>query len=476
MMHFPRLVVTLLVSIFLGSQPIIMASSPINEIDVYNSIMAHYPSIQAALAEVESNKGAYIFQQGVFDTQINASLSDRTNGHYDGQTQSVTLEKRLPLLQTSIYGGYRRSDGSFPSYEDEYITNDDGELLAGLQFSLLKNRRTDADRTAIKNALLRIDQATNKVQLIQLKTLNKGLKTYWKWVYYGHVLALYDELYELAEMRNRGIEARVKSGNAPSILLNESQLVLLNRKKQRLEAKNNLLVANLELALFIRDKNGIPITIQDTRAPIRWPHPTTLTKTPVEDAVIITLKNPVLNNLKADYEQEENNLQLATNQLLPKLDVTLEVSDDIDNGSQTRDETETKTKLSFEVPLEMRKARGKRQKTQQKLDAIKNKIQLATEQLKNEHAIYINSFKIQIAIYKNLQEQARLAKTLLDAETKQFRAGNSDLFLLNSRENARISAELKSLKQHVTLSHLYIDYKTLTADLNNLLLQEKEKQ
>jgi len=102
--------------------------------------------------------------------------------------------------------------------------------------------------------------------------------------------------------------------------------------------------------------------------------------------------------------------------------------------------------LHFSYPLLNRKARGDLQVTdikitqtdlelRQKRLAIQNKVQ----QYANEQA----NLGVQANLYRDITVNYR---TLLDAENERFRFGESSVFLVNTREQRWLDAQIKYLK------------------------------
>ena len=78
-------------------------------------------------------------KSGLFDIRLKQQYQDTTKGFYDGKTFDTVLQKQNAFLGSKVYVGYRKSYGTFPAYDDKYLTNNSGEYRLGASVSLLQN-------------------------------------------------------------------------------------------------------------------------------------------------------------------------------------------------------------------------------------------------------------------------------------------------------------------------------------------------
>jgi outer membrane protein TolC len=102
--------------------------------------------------------------------------------------------------------------------------------------------------------------------------------------------------------------------------------------------------------------------------------------------------------------------------------------------------------LDFSMPLFLRRERGRLKSTQFQVQEIK----LLEAQRKTEISNNLNFYD---GLISNLNGQVAIArqivagsKILLDAEKTQFDAGESSVFLINSRENTLATNQIKLLE------------------------------
>ena len=102
--------------------------------------------------------------------------------------------------------------------------------------------------------------------------------------------------------------------------------------------------------------------------------------------------------------------------------------------------------VNFSYPLLNRKARGDLQATEIKIVQTDYEIRqkrLTIENKVRQYANELNNLNIQITLYRSTTANYR---TLLDAENERFTFGESSVFLVNTREQRWLDAQIKYLK------------------------------
>jgi outer membrane protein TolC len=155
--------------------------------------------------------------------------------------------------------------------------------------------------------------------------------------------------------------------------------------------------------------------------------------------------HPKINALKNKVDILNVEQKLKANMLLPKIDIGYSYLSEpsyIDNY-QFED---YKIGLNFYFPLFLRKERGSLKLAKFKVQETEFALDLEKVQLSNK----INGQKIEI---KSLQKQKAFIndlvkdnQTMLTSEERLFSFGESSLFIINSRENNLVSAQLSQIE------------------------------
>jgi outer membrane protein TolC len=136
--------------------------------------------------------------------------------------------------------------------------------------------------------------------------------------------------------------------------------------------------------------------------------------------------------------------RLKANQLLPKIDVGYNYLSNPNQFQEFRFQ-DYKFGVNFAIPLFLRKERGSLKLTKQKIETEKFGLSFEREQL-------LNKIESQKAEIQSLKKQENLItdlvkdnSTLLNSEERLFTMGESSLFLINTRENNLVIAQLSKI-------------------------------
>lgn len=466
---------TLTFSLFFFCVCIFFASSkclakPLTAEDVLSSSSQHFPKIISALEEVKAAEGRVQNAIGAFDLRLDQDLSSRPSGFYDGRFIDSRLVKRMPALNSRVYGGYRVSDGNFPIYEDKFFTNDGGEYNIGFALSLLRNSTIDKDRFALRDTKLDVAQKNLELLLTKVFVQHKALHKYYSWLASGQKLKVYRELLNIANNRQDALKKKVERGAVAEIFLTENMQYILQREILLNEAKRDFKNKSNDLSLYYRDKNSVPIipTEEDLKKfPRIKQNKSEILKKDIDE---IKSKRPDLNILEVNIDKTENKLKFSENLILPKIDLGVEAAQDNGNGSVTREGFESIFKLEVSIPIQRNFAKGKiaeakaeRRKFEQDRKLISDKIKVEIENL-------LNDIDTSFRYLKLTDREVDVAIKMQKAENERFQQGISDFLLLNIREERMASSKLNNIESKFQYFTSLANYYVATADLDNLML------
>ena len=402
--------------------------------EVVRSSLKHFPEVIQAMQRVEQMRNEVRQARGAFDGKLKLENKKRQQGFYDGGVFSTAIEKPMAYLNSRIYGGERQSQGSFPSYEGEDLTLNGGEIFAGFSLSLLRNALIDENRYQLRNQQQLEIQSQEELRRRQIQVQTQALKAYWTWFVKGHELRVYQNILELANKRALQISKRIKAGDLAKIYEVENNQYIRKREAQLNQSEMEFQKASFYLSLFYRDQKGRPLLMDRTKVPKQKALPSPPQKKLKGLYSEALHQNIDLKILQSQREQAQLEVRLGTNELLPKVDVDFQWSQDRGMGPESLRQNESKVMVQMEVPLQWRKGAGKRDVGKAKLEQIKTKTQWVKDQL----SVSIQSLVMQLNtlanIYQLTQDQVSLAQKLAQAERRKFSQGASDLILVNIRE------------------------------------------
>jgi outer membrane protein TolC len=109
-------------------------------------------------------------------------------------------------------------------------------------------------------------------------------------------------------------------------------------------------------------------------------------------------------------------------------------------------ENNYKLGLTARIPILYRKERGKLQLIDNKMKEWEYKTMDKTQYWITKAKQYFSAFEVLDAQVRNLQNQTNQLNALLDAEKIKFAAGESSVFLLNTREQKNLEIAMKFIK------------------------------
>lgn len=445
-------------------------ASEINLDEVVKSSLQHYPKILGYYQKVAEDEAKIIKTQGLFDIQLKQQYLNKTKGFYDGQSVDIVLERQNQLFGSKFYAGYRKSYGDFAIYDGNYLTNSGGEYRVGASLPLLQNNQIDKNRLTLANAKLDLQQSKLQLAKMQAEIVRDASKAYFDWLATGKIYQIYQDLYDLALHRHQQLQSRLNKGDIANIVVVENQRNILSRKNSALEAKQDFLNQSNYLSLFLRDSSGKPKQISEKMLPKHLQEHLKQIKQPsLEKDITHALQNrPEMQILNIAKNKEKNNIKQAKNNLMPKLDASFEVSQDLGNGPQSRKQANNQIKLDFQLPLQQNEAKGDLAINEAKLSYLDYELQLMQEKIKIEVEQVVNYLYTLNQIYENSNEELKLSHKLNIAEKEHFKQGGSDFFLINLREQEVARADIGRIKSFAKYQNALADYHFIVFNNNQI--------
>ncbi len=468
---------SIVVLIFLLPGPSPAQAQTLTVDEVLASSNSHFPGVLASLADRRGARGAVLEADGQFDLVFTAGGFSRTAGFWDGTMATGGLRQNLSPLGGELYLDYRLSDGRFPIYEDSYFTNDRGELKVGILFSLFRDRRIDDRRFGLTDSRLALREADLDLLLTRIGVQQRALIAYWRWVIYGYELAVYEDLLAIALDRASGLEEEVSSGARAEIFLTENLLNITNRRRLATAAERNFQIATNDLTLYYRDDGGG--SIRPGRELLPPPPPVgDVEDLSIDDAEPVPnalARRPEVQLLRTEIERARNRVALAENELRPRVDLNVEVSEDfgsIAEGGASRDSTDTIIGVSFNVPLQQRIARGRMARQQAAVDSLQEQRQLQQDQIEIEVRKIMLEMEVAEEMVRLAEQEVAQAEMMADAERRRFDGGASDFFLVNIREETAANARVRYYEADLSRRVARANYDAATVNLDRLGIDE----
>ena len=281
------------------------------------------------------------------------------------------------------------------------------------------------------------------------KLLFAAAKSYAQWFESALQLQVIRDGVRLAEVRYGAIVGRVKAGDAAGIDSIEAAAELNRRRAQSQGADQSYFAASLELTSYLWDGRGQPQELP----PRAVPSDSGLGRVVLDSASVPKLLARVLalhpDVLKAEGKvaQSAAERSLARQGIIPLASAELSALRPSGNGFGFGDalsrENNYKGEINLSSPLLFFKERGKFQSTDAKFD----RAELEARETRRDVVLLVRTaindlsqFEAQLALQR---DAVRLFRILSAGERAKFDAGESNLFLVNTRERQVLDEELK---------------------------------
>ena len=153
-----------------------------------------------------------------------------------------------------------------------------------------------------------------------------------------------------------------------------------------------------------------------------------------------------MQSLRLKREQQQAELRLASNTLLPSLNLFTDVSRDYGTGRPSRAGNELSAGLLFELPVQRRKASGKVGQVTAKLAGIDAELRFAEDRVRADVQDAASALRAAYASVELVRQELSVARELETLERDRFQLGDSTQFLVNLRELNTADAAFREIK------------------------------
>ena len=411
------------------------------------SVSKFHPLIQKANNLALVGNGEVLKALGSFDPTISSNVNQKTfNGKEYYWTSNTTL--KIPTwFGTNLKAGYEANRGEY--VENDQKTPGSGLWYAGVEIPLMQGFLYNERQFQLQQAQNLQQMSVAERQLAVNDLLLDAFSTYWTWTEAYKKLMIAKEGFVLAEARFKAAKEQVEVGENAPIDTVEALILLENRTVENKSAQTQFQNATLLLQTFLWGEDNqlvsIPVNVIPQLANTN-PEVGILNANDIDSLPSIQLAAYKVDQIALDVKWKKEQLKPSINanyNLLNQPSGNLEISQfSMQNY---------KFGVTAYVPLFLRKERGgvklaklkmenagldllaKKREYDQKIKNLSNEIELQTAN---------------IVIQKRIVAHTR---TLRTAELDKFQAGESSLFMINSREQTYLSSENKLVELEIKL-------------------------
>ncbi|MEO0974395.1 MAG: TolC family protein, partial [Pseudomonadota bacterium] len=406
---------------------------PLSADEVLASSIDAFPKIQAAIEKAAAARAKLLSAQGAaFDSEWRTKSLNWLSGFYEGLTFDSKVVKPVAGDAIEVSTGYRISDADFPIYEDEYVTNDLGEINVGVVFALLQDREFGPRRFVLRDADLDITLTNLDLLRTQVQVQHAALHAYWRWVAAGQKLQVYSELLDVAVARDSAMRQRVAEGDLAEIFLVENAQNLFQRQTLVVQSERDFRVAGVQLGLYLRDADGVSTTPSGARLPLEFPAVTQAIIDQLPADIVRAMQQQVnLMALDTELDKERNRLALGENAYKPQLDLEVKLARDFGPGSETRRGNDVIVSLDVKYPLRRRKAQGDIDAARANIRSLQQERRLLVDQLNAQILGVAEQIVADVRLAAITANDVLAAQRLEQVERVRLNEGASDLLIVN---------------------------------------------
>ncbi|RDI54752.1 TolC family protein [Flavobacterium glaciei] len=408
-------------------------------------VKKYHPLVKNANLEISKAQANLMMARGGFDPKIEVDFSKKQ--FKDSEYYSILNSSfKIPTWYgIEIKAGFDNNEGIYLNPEN--TVPNQGLTSLGItvplgQGLLINQRMADVRKAKMQ---LQLSEAERKLQAIAV--LYDASIAYFNWKKNFNEVELYEEYNKNAQIRFKGIQSLIIQGDKPAIDSVEAGIIVKNRALSLEDSKLKLTKAKLELSNFLWLENNIPLELAEDLIPesqLEFTIQESLRTNDLVNQDFSITNHPKINALESKIDMLTVEQKLKANMLLPKIDVGYSYLSEPSYIDNYRFE-DYKIGLNFYFPLFLRKERGSLKLAKFKVQETEFALNLERVQLTNK----INAQKIEI---ESLLKQKELIKglvkdnqTMLNSEERLFSFGESSLFLINTRENNLVSAQLSKI-------------------------------
>lgn len=430
-----------------------LPGSPLTFDTFFDNVSRHHPVVKQARLIEAGAEGDVTAAFGNFEPKLEASWQTKrfgssTTGAPLLYFNYADIALKIPTpLGADFKVGFERASGQF--INPQFTTPRNGLFSAGFSVPLGQRILTDERRTALRVARALRGVAQAERAAMTNKLLFAAAKSYAQWFESALQLQVIRDGVRLAEVRYGAIVGRVKAGDAAGIDSIEAAAELNRRRAQSQGADQSYFAASLELTSYLWDGRGQPQELP----PRAVPSDSGLGRVVLDSASVPKLLARVLalhpDVLKAEGKvaQSAAERSLARQGIIPLASAELSALRPSGNGFGFGDalsrENNYKGEINLSSPLLFFKERGKFQS----IDAKFDRAELEARETRRDVVLLVRTaindlsqFEAQLALQR---DAVRLFRILSAGERAKFDAGESNLFLVNTRERQVLDEELK---------------------------------
>lgn len=432
------------------------------DFESFKAMMNNHPKARYAELAEEKGERELTRAKGAFDPKIDGNYQYKFfNGteYYKQTGVGIDIPLRAPV---AIKTSYENANGAY--YNPEETTPNGGLVSVGVAVPLAQGLMTDRRRTEMRQAEAYVEYSKLERKRIRQELLHDAYSQYWMWWMTEQQYALYTEWKGVAANRLNITRERFVHGDIASIDTLETFIQLQQRAQKETGAQSKVVKEELQLTTYLwkQDEAGeFNMLVTNNAMPqtdITFDVALSSSTVLEAKAKSIADRNPELLRYAPVFDQLRAEERWKKEAMKPIVNVQYNAIAAPTTGSSsvfTTNNYKWGTQLAW--PIFMRKAKGELQLTRIKIEETQIEAELKIASLQNKALSSIQQLTLLQSQLTNTRSNIRNMQLLLDAEREKFSAGESSVFLINTREQQLFDLRLQEIDIAAQLKLAEID-------------------
>lgn len=412
-------------------------------------VETHHPASVQADLRLDQGGAAVLTARGGFEPKV---YTDYARKYFKEQEYYRLIDAGLKIptwFGLELKAGFEQNQGLFVNPMDN--TPNGGLWYAGVTLPVGQGLFIDERRAELRKARLFRNMTEAERQIILNDLLLDAGQAYWNWAFAHYSRQVFEEAVRIAEIRYEAVKQGARLGDLAPIDTLEAGIQLQNRSLNLQQAELDLANAEAFLSIFLWAEGMVPLELGENtqpvvlRASIDRVVADSLMELPENELLNV---HPELQVTQFKLDQLRVDRRLKVEQFKPRLDLSfnplVEATGDVPIDGFSADNY--KLGVNFSMPILFRKERGGLRMADVKIQDAEMGLLNKRQQLNFKFRNALNELQTTFGQIQLYTQTVNDYEGLLEGERKKFNAGESSLFLVNSRESSFINAQVKLIE------------------------------
>ena len=411
----------------------------------YNEFLSllfqNHPMAKIADLQAMSGKAALANARGAFEPTV---TSDYNRKFFEGKNYYSMFDAnmKIPAWIGEVKVGYENNYGV--NINNQNLLPNVGQPYIGLDIPLIKNLITDKKRTALRKANIFAQSSEfERIQILNSLLVN-AISAYWQWSTAYQIFKVNTTALELAKQRHLLIIEAAKLGDKPTIDTIESLTQVQYRTILKSKAQAEWMKATFEMSNHIWNPEGNPVIIDTALIPQNPDEMMVEGKLILDEQLAQIINQPELQMAQLKVKSLDLERKLRIENLKPQLNTGYYLlgngSDFSSNKTSNPFSERYKFGVNFQFPMLFAQARSEYKIAKYELNEAQLNLAIKSQQVSTKiKAYWVETENARIQL-REIQQVVGNNRKLLDAEQDRFFFGESNVFLINARENKYVES------------------------------------